>query len=69
MEGLLDQDDIVHYVPSFNETPLIFRNDSGENIFKSVRNDFGEDFIAGIVEGDRPEPFKTGRSFFLWDQR
>ena len=60
MEGLLDQDDIIHYVPSFNKTPLIFRNDSRKKVFKSVRNDFGEDFIASVAEGDRAEPVKAG---------
>ena len=33
MDGLLDQDDVILDLSILDETPLIFRNDPGKNIF------------------------------------
>ena len=67
MNGLLDQDDVVLNMSVLDETPLIFQNDPGKNIFYSVCNDFSDYFVPCIVERDRSEYGKIFGPLSLWE--
>jgi hypothetical protein len=50
MNGFLDQHDIINHFPFLHKTTLIGRDERGEEGFKSVGYDLGDDFIGDIVE-------------------
>ena len=66
MNGLLNKDNVVLDLPAFYESTLVLWDDSGEDCFKSIGNDFGYNLVAEIAKGDWPEsgegsgPFSFG---------
>ena len=66
MNGLLNKENIVLDLPSFYEPSLVLRDDSGEDFFESIGNDFGYNLVAEIAKGDGPESGEgSGPLFFL----
>ena len=55
MNRLLDQDDVVLNLSVLNESPVVLRNDPGEDFFKSVCNNFCDNFLPRVTERDRAE--------------
>ena len=68
MDSFLDKDNVVKDFPSFDETPLIFRDDSREDSFQSGCNDLRYELITSIAQRDGPEPVEGGGSFLFWNQ-
>ena len=64
---LLDQDDIVLNLSILNEAPLVLQNDPGEDFFKSVCNNFCDDFVPCVAERDRAESGKALGAFIFWN--
>ena len=46
VDSLLDKEDIILDLSPFNEPPLILRDDSGENFFKPIGNNFGYNLVT-----------------------
>ena len=49
MDGLLDNDYVIHDLPAGNEASLCFRNNLFHDFFHSCRKDFGKNFVGGIT--------------------
>ena len=49
VDSLLNQDDVIGNMPSFDKATLVFRNDEREEFLESVGYNFGEDLIAYVA--------------------
>ena len=49
MDSLLNQDDVIGNMPSFDKATLVFRNDEREECLELIGYNFGEDFIACVA--------------------
>ena len=49
MDCLLNQNDVVPYFSSFNESSLVYWNDFTENAFYPSGHYFGDDFVTNIA--------------------
>jgi len=49
VDSLLNQDDVIGNIPSFDKANLVFRNDEREECLESIGYNFGEDFIACVA--------------------
>lgn len=53
---------------SFDETFLVFRDNLGEHFYEAVCNDFCDNIIASVIEGDRPKAGEELGSFLFRDE-
>ena len=49
VDSLLNQDDVIGNMPSFDKDTLVFRNNEREECLESIGYNFGEDFIACVA--------------------
>jgi len=68
VDRLLDQDKVVHYLSSLNETSLILWNNGRKNSFQPVGNHFCYQFVTYVTKGDRAKSGESVGSFFLRDK-
>jgi hypothetical protein len=52
VDGLLNKYYVISYLSIPHETPLIWGNDFGKEIFKMPRDDFGQNFVGVITKRD-----------------
>ena len=50
MDSFLDKDDVVKDFPSFDESPLVFWDDSRENSFQSGGNDLSYELVTSVAQ-------------------
>ena len=67
MYCLLDQDDVVLNLSVLYEAPLVLQNDPGEDFFKSVCNNFCDNFVPHVAERDRAESGEDLGTFLFGD--
>jgi len=65
VDGFLNQNYVVQYLPPFDETALVFWNDCWKEFFNSIGYHLGNDFVTYVAERDWSEPVKGGGPFLF----
>jgi hypothetical protein len=65
----LDQHYVVHNLVPFDEAALIFWDDAWKDFFEPGRDDFCDQFVASVAEGNWAESVEVARPFFFRYQR
>jgi hypothetical protein len=53
----------------FDEAALVLSDDARKDFFEPVHDDFGDQFVARVAEGDWAESTEVARPFFFRYQR
>ena len=68
MNCFLDENDFVEDFPSFDETSLIFRDNTRQNSFKPGGYNLGYNLVPCVAQRDWPESIEGVGTFFFRDQ-
>ena len=58
MDHFLNKNEVISYLPTFDKSPLIVKNDFWKKAFQSLSHGFSDEHVANVLEGNLHEFFE-----------